>query len=129
MQYRLALWIIIAVLALVWAGIWTWRNRRDLSERWASLIVRLNKVFGKSTLYEQAEVFFNEAAVLWAVFPLLDAIYDKREGMKSPSLWSILVSFGIAFVLFCLGLYCNLIGKRKRREEDALEELWKRYRS
>jgi hypothetical protein len=43
-----------------------------------------------------AETFLNEAAVLWAVFPLLDSIYDPtRRG--DPVLWE---SYIIAAVCF-----------------------------
>lgn len=119
---------VVAVAALIWFGIWIWRNPGNLRRKWESVKKRARRALGRSTLYSLAETFFNEAAVLWAVFPLLDAIYDRRKGVNQPSYRSIAASWGVALILFCVGWWCGLIAARKIGEEEEEREIWKRLR-
>jgi hypothetical protein len=64
-----------------------------------------------------AEVFCNEVAVLWFVFPLLDSVYDSAKDKPPPTLSSIGLSFVVAFVFFALALFC----KSRERTLEAKE--------
>jgi len=44
-----------------------------------------------------AETFLNEAAVLWAVFPLLDSIYDPKR-RDNPALWQSYIIAAVCFL-------------------------------
>ena len=61
----------------------------------------LGRLARDSATCKVLETFFNEAAVLWAVFPLLDEIYDSRPN-KPPLAWAYVVS-GV-FLFFAVAL-------------------------
>src|ERR1700723_3240010 len=72
-----------------------WRARINIAfvaaGHWIARIVKDPKT------YRVAETFCNEVAVLWFVFPLLDAIYDPNRAGKPILLPAFLVA-GLFFV-------------------------------
>lgn len=91
-----------------------WVFRKSLVSRsrtvWQSFI---NK-FDRRSFFDTAEVFFHEAAVLWAVFPFLDSIYDLQKGQQ-PNWYLVLLSFIVAAILFLFGA---AFSKMLEEEED-----------
>jgi hypothetical protein len=67
--------------------------------------------FGTSDFWSIAETFWNEAAVLWFVFPLLDSIYNHAQGQPRPSNRAIYGSFGAAAAFFMVAVFCKQIEK------------------
>lgn len=87
----------LATAAALVAGLIYLRWRRQVNTwlanagKWAAKIVLSPKT------YKVAETFCNEVAVLWFVFPLLDAIYDPgRRGR--PVLFPAFMVSGLFFV-------------------------------
>ena len=76
---------------------------------------------GSSVFWGRAETFWNESAVLWFVFPLLDGIYDRARDKPSPTVRSILASWVFAALFFHAAVYSE---KRKMKLEQ-LERLEK----
>ena len=50
------------------------------------------------------ETFFNEAGVLWFVFPVLDALFPKDPGQHMRMRRVLIISWSGAFALFCLAV-------------------------
>jgi len=74
---------------------------------------------GSSEFWSLAETFWNEVAVLWFVFPVLDDLYDRARNQSPLSVKSILGSFGVAFICFLLAFYCKK-KEMKLREKEKL---------
>lgn len=85
-----------------------WRPR--INRGIASAGRYLGRVVNDPATYKVAETFCNEAAVLWAVFPLLDEIYDPRPN-KPPLAWAYAVA-GM-FFFFAVVLSHSAKGKEE----------------
>lgn len=90
--------IAAAIVALLVYLRWRGRVNRAFAAagRWVGKIVKDPKT------YKVAETFCNEVAVLWFVFPLLDAIYDPtRRGRPflAPAFMVAGLFFAFAIVL------------------------------
>ena len=101
------------MLLLVLGG-WFWRLRlKSYAKRFYKWSL------GSSAFWGLAETFWNEAAVLWFVFPVLDSVYEKSNNGPSPSAKLILVSFVLAGVFFFAAVY----SEKKKRHLGKMEEV------
>ena len=77
---------------------------------------RIIASFDGSSLFKILETFFNEAAVLWFVFPLLDTIYSfHNKGERGPSTNLVVGSIGVAALLF---LFAAVFASLAEEEEE-----------
>jgi len=121
-NFRLRLLIGETLLILSEGAIIAWFYRNEIRDRGRNLKAAAKRVLGQSTFFALRETFFNESAVLWFVFPLLDAIYTaRRPEEKLPSTSSILGSFAVALFLFIVGLKSGIVAKKKFQEEREIE--------
>ena len=88
------------------------KGLRDKLRNFAKAIY--NWSLGSSVFWGRAETFWNESAVLWFVFPLLDGIYDRARDKPPPTFESIIVSWLFAALFFNAAVYSE---KRKIKLE------------
>ena len=102
---------------LLGAGVLSWLGRKKIKNWGAKVKTRLIASFDGSSLFKILETFFNEAAVLWFVFPLLDTIYAfRKKDENGPSTGLVAVSVGIAGLLF---LFAAIFASLAEEEEEA----------
>jgi hypothetical protein len=86
----------------MWAGI---RKKKQIVAHFSSLFLGIEAIVSFSGLLE---TFFNEAAVLWFVFPLLDAVYEARKDRTiriADALKIIGVTWAVALLFFYFATY------------------------
>jgi hypothetical protein len=64
------------------------------------------------------ETFFNEAAVLWFVFPILDALFPKDQGQHMGMQKVLIISWSGAFALFCLAVVFKKLADISKPKDD-----------
>lgn len=91
--------------------------RRFITRKWSEF-------FGTKEFYALLETFFNEAAVLWFVFPLIDAIYKIKSSTdtQSPSIVRIVAtSWSAAGAFFYLAVNAKRNAERSHKGEKSWE--------
>lgn len=100
--------LIAEILGVAAAGIASWFLRKQIARffRW---------IFEGDQFFSLLETFFNEAAVLWFVFPFLDTLYQARKGdTPAPDiLKTVLQSWGVALILFILAIIAKKLAKQQ----------------
>src|ERR1700733_5090650 len=106
----------IVLLAMVLGG---WLCRRQLRSflRWVTY-----HSIETSEMWGLAETFWNEAAVLWFVFPLLNTLYERAKDKPPPSTKAVLGSFAVAIVFFSVALFCKKTEHRLAEAEKEMQE-------
>jgi hypothetical protein len=99
-------------LAGVGASGWFWRKRLAHFFRWI-----FRWVFEGDEFFSLLETFFNEAAVLWFVFPFLDTLYQNRKAgdAPAPNIFKVMEqSWIVALILFILAIIAKKFAKKQR---------------
>ncbi|MHB1672614.1 MAG: hypothetical protein ACYCSP_00035 [Acidobacteriaceae bacterium] len=92
----------------VGASGWFWRKRLARFFRW---------IFEGDQFFSVLETFFNEAAVLWFVFPFLDTLYRTRKAgdAPAPNIFKVMAqSWIVALILFILAIIAKKFAKKQR---------------
>ena len=95
-------------LAGVGANGWFWRKRLARCFRW---------FFEGDQFFSLLETFFNEAAVLWFVFPFLDTLYQFRKAgdAPAPNIFKVIEqSWSVALVFFILAVSAKKFAEKQR---------------
>ena len=110
-------WIVgIALLALVPVGFWLCRRWLRKGLKWV-----VYHTLETSEMWGLAETFWNEAAVLYFVFPIVDSVYQRTKDKPPLSTNAILGTLGAVLVFFSVSLYC-----KKRHQHLAEKETQER---
>lgn len=105
--------------AIIWAawGVWLWRKElRTYARRlydWS---------LGTPEFWGLAETFWNEAAVLWFVFPILDNFYDRHNGGPALTAKQIVSIFFWVVTFFLAAVYSD---KKKKSLEKSKKDTTK----
>lgn len=102
--------LIAEILWLAEAGVGGWFRRKQLARcfRW---------IFEGDQFFSLLEIFFNEAAVLWFVFPFLDTLYQTRKAgdALAPNIFKVMEqSWSVALILFILAIIARKLAKKQR---------------
>jgi hypothetical protein len=92
-------------------AMWKWRMRTIAALRYAYAGVG-------HQAFTLLETFFNEAAVLWFVFPVLDALYPKDQGTHMRMANVLLTSWVGAFAFFCLAVFFKKLADMSKPKDD-----------
>lgn len=103
-----------ATLPIVGIAYAIWRKK--INQKATRLWNVVSDGFVGKSFFSVMEVFCNEVAVLWFVFPLLDSLYESRiPNAPGPSISGILLSFVLAGFFFVLATYFAKLAEK----EDA----------
>jgi hypothetical protein len=108
----------LVVAVAISSGIW---KRRRIASHFRGLFTEAEAIVNFSGLLE---VFFNEAAVLWFVFPLLDAVYEakKNEAIHLAEAAKIIgVTWGIALLFFYFAVYFKKLEKTAEKRVAEID--------
>ena len=104
---------LIAAAGIVAAtGVVGWRLRHRATAHFRSLFRGAEAVARFSDILE---TFFNEAAVLWFVFPVLDAIFREGKGQPLSAVEVIetaLITWGVALLFFYFAVFFKRLAKQ-----------------
>jgi hypothetical protein len=110
-KVRLIAEIAVGVSALAAVGIW--RNKV-----WHFVVRRSIWFLEGDSFFSLLETFFNEAAVLWFVFPVLDTIYRIKRAGETEQQPNILVivgtSTGAAMVFFIAAVIAKKYAEKRK---------------
>jgi hypothetical protein len=106
----------IASLALALVGCWLCRRWLPKGLKWV-----VYHTLETSEMWGLAETFWNEAAVLYFVFPIVDSVYQRTKDKPPLSTNGILGTLGAVLVFFSVSLFC-----KKRHQHLAEKEMQER---
>lgn len=112
--------LIAGAAVLLLCGTYLFQRRR-INGLAARLLQKIADSCVGISFFKLLETFFNEAAVLWFVFPLLDAIYEEHKNQKGIGYIGIGVSWLVALMLGTFAAVFAKIAENLEKKERLFE--------